>query len=175
MDHQVEHAGDVARAWARQAAAHGLQPQRGLGAVEQAHGGEDHPLLVAAGQNQAAALRLFDQGLRRRERAGERLFHIEMPARGQGLLGDYGVGFGRAGDGYDLGDVQQGGQALERPHAQLRTQGLRPRRVRVVDAGELDFGQAGVFAGVKGGEDAGSDHSGLQFWHDKRAFTFARL
>jgi hypothetical protein len=87
VHHQVEHAGDVEVARAGRAAPRRLDAQRTLGRGGQAHGGEERPLLMPAGQHHAPFDREVDERGAVAHRGGERLFDVGRRTLVQGCAG----------------------------------------------------------------------------------------
>ena len=118
VHHQVEHRRDVAAAVRRRAVAQGLQSQRLLGDVEQAHGPEHHPLLVAAGDDQALGGGQGAHPLGVGDARGDRLLDIDRLAGRQDRQRLFGVEARGRGHGHHVHRVQERVQVVEAAPAQ---------------------------------------------------------
>jgi len=162
MDHQVQYGRDVPAPFGRRTMPQGLQQQRLFRNVQEAHRLEHHPLLVAAGDD--------DAGLRGRgahlltvgDGDGDRLLHIDMPARGDGGQRLFGMEARWRGDGDHVHLGQELVQAGESPAAQGHGDLRRAFWVGVEHADEVDAGDSGVLAGMVAPEDTGADDAAAQ-------------
>ena len=157
MDHQVEHRGDIAAAVRRRPVAQRLQAERLLRHIQQAHGLEHHPLLVPAGHDQALGGGRRAHPLAVSDRGRDGLFDIDVPARGQGRQGVFGVeGRGR-GHRNHVHRRQELGHVGEPSAAQGHGDLGRPVGMGIQHAGQHGAGQRGVLARMIAAEHARAD------------------